>query len=175
MILHDTPLKGLKVIKPKIFQDNRGEFVKIFNDDFFQRNGLQVTIQESYYSVSNKNVIRGMHFQLPPFDHEKIVYVSRGEILDVVLDIRKDSKSFGQYFSIKLSESNAYALFIPKGFAHGFKSLREHSITNYLQTSVHAPEFDTGVRYDSFGFDWECTHPIVSERDLSLPVFEELH
>ncbi|MFZ5374582.1 MAG: dTDP-4-dehydrorhamnose 3,5-epimerase family protein [Campylobacterota bacterium] len=167
--LLDTPIDGLKILEPRLFEDVRGRFVKTFSDSFFRENGLNIEIRESYYSVSHRNVIRGMHFQTPPHDHIKLVYVPRGRITDVVLDIRKNSPTYGEYYALELSGENGRVLVIPKGLAHGFKSLQDDTNVTYLQTSVYAPDHDAGIHYASFGFDWECPDPRLSQRDLSFP------
>lgn len=172
MKIVQPPIAGLKILEPRLFQDARGKFVKTFTDDFFRANGLQIAVKESYFSISRENVIRGMHFQTPPHDHVKLVYVPYGKIIDVVLDIRKGSPSYGQYFAVELSAGNAKVLIIPRGLAHGFRSLQEGTNVTYMQTSCYAPENDAGIRYDSFGFDWECASPELSERDLAFPAFE---
>ena len=110
-----------------------------------------------------------MHFQTPPYDHVKVVYVCKGKILDVVVDIRKNSNTYDKYFSIELNENNGTYLYIPKGLAHGFKSLEDDSIVNYMQTSCYNNEHDCGISYNSFGFDWGITAPIISERDKHFP------
>lgn len=166
-----TPFEGLSVLQTVNFQDNRGSFRKLFNFDFFKENGLDCDFKELYYSVNNKNVVRGMHFQLPPFDHTKVVYVSRGRIKDVVVDIRKKSASYGQCFAIELDVQKGQYLYIPKGFAHGFVSLEDGSIVNYAQTSCYSKEHDCGVDAMSVGFDWGVEKPVRSGRDLT---FEKL-
>ena len=112
MIINPTELDGAFILENKRFQDHRGLFVKTFHKDTFKKHGLETEFQESFYSVSNCNVLRGMHFQLPPQDHSKLVYVVEGEILDVAVDIRKASKSFGRYVSIKLSASNDKSIYL---------------------------------------------------------------
>lgn len=113
-----------------------------------------------------------MHFQLPPHDHTKLVYVSRGRIMDVVVDLRKDSLTYGKHFAIELDDRKAQYLYIPKGFAHGFASLEEGSIVNYAQTSCYAPESDCGIKYDSCGIEWPFESPTVSGRDLAFDKLE---
>lgn len=171
MEIKSTVFEGLYLLETINFQDDRGGFQKLFNYDFFHAQGLDTDFKESYYSVSRKNVIRGMHFQLPPFEHTKLVYVSKGRILDVVVDIRKQSSTFGKCFSIELDDRKAQYLYIPKGFAHGFLSLEEGSIVNYAQTSCYSKEHDCGVAYSSIGYNWGVDKPIVSGRDLT---FEQL-
>jgi dTDP-4-dehydrorhamnose 3,5-epimerase/CDP-3, 6-dideoxy-D-glycero-D-glycero-4-hexulose-5-epimerase len=173
MKIVDTPIKGLKILEPKIFEDIRGKFIKTFNAEFFKENNLNIDIKETYYSISHKDVIRGMHFQTPPYDHIKLVYVPYGSILDVVLDIRKDSSTYGKSFSINLSSENGKILIIPKGLAHGFKSLEDNTNVTYMQTTIYAPNNDGGIKYDTFGFDWDCSNPKLSDRDLSFESFDE--
>ena len=175
MRLIKTDIEGLLILEPKIFEDSRGKFIKTFTDDFFKENNLDINIKETYYSISNKDVIRGMHFQTPPYDHIKIVYVPYGKITDVVLDIRKDSKTYGQYFSTELSSKNGKVLIIPQGLAHGFKSLEENTNVTYMQTTCYAPNNDGGIRFDSFGFDWKIDNPELSDRDKSFVTFKEFN
>lgn len=172
MKIVNTPIDSLKILEPKIFEDIRGKFIKTFTNDFFQEKGLNISIKETYYSISHKDVIRGMHFQTPPYDHIKLVYVPFGSILDVVLDIRKDSPTYGKYFSTELSNENGKVLIIPKGFAHGFKSLEDNTNVTYMQTTCYAVNNDSGIKYDSFDFNWESVTPKLSDRDLSFQNFK---
>jgi dTDP-4-dehydrorhamnose 3,5-epimerase len=168
MKLEETILQGVYIIDNFNASDNRGLFAKTFNKNLFNENNLDFEIKESYYSVSNKNVIRGMHFQLPPHDHEKLIYVPKGSILDVIVDLRKKSKTYKQHISINLSEENKKSLFIPKGLAHGFKSMKDGTITVYNVATEYSPESDNGINYESFEFDWDILEPIVSNRDRAL-------
>ena len=173
MTFENTKLKGVYIINNFNAVDDRGLFVKTFNKKQFQDNNLDFEIRESYYSVSNKNVIRGMHFQLPPYDHEKLVYVPKGSILDVIVDLRKKSKTYKKHISINLSEENKKSIFMPKGLAHGFKSMKEGTITVYNVASEYNADFDNGIKFDSFGFDWEVDNPILSVRDLSFNTLKD--
>lgn len=166
-----TPFDGLLVLQTVNFQDNRGGFQKLFNYDFFKENGLVCDFKEFYYSVNKANVVRGMHFQTPPYDHTKVVYVSKGRIKDVVVDIRKNSATYGRCFSIELDDKQGQYLYIPKGFAHGFVSLEDGSIVNYAQTTCYAKDNDCGIDATSIDFDWGVECPIRSGRDLT---FEKL-
>lgn len=168
MKIESTELEGVYVIYNFNAADERGLFVKSFNKNTFKENNLDFEIRESYYSISNKNVIRGMHFQLPPYDHEKLVYVPKGSILDVIVDLRKKSKTYKKFISVNLSDENKKSIFIPKGLAHGFKSLENYTITVYNVATEYNPSNDHGIRFDSFDFDWEVTNPILSQRDLSF-------
>ena len=173
MIIIETNILGLKILKPRVFEDTRGKFIKTFNNDFFIEFGLDINIKEIYYSISHKDVIRGMHFQTPPFEHIKLVYVPAGKIIDVVLDIRKNSPTYGEFFSTELSSENAEVLIIPKGLAHGFKSLENNTNVTYMQTTVYSANNDDGIKYDSFGFDWNCNNQKLSDRDLSFKTLKE--
>lgn len=166
-----TPFEGLFILQTVNFQDNRGCFQKLFNEDFFRENGLECDFKEFYYSVNKKDVVRGMHFQTPPCDHAKLVYISKGRIKDVVVDIRKNSATYGKYFDIELDDQKGQYLYIPRGFAHGFLSLEDGSIVNYAQTTCYAKDNDCGIDSLSVGYDWGVANVIRSGRDLT---FEQL-
>ena len=168
-----TELEGVYIIENKIFEDERGKFFKTFNKNIFLENGIDVEFRESYYSISKKDVIRGMHFQIPPKDHEKLVYVAKGKVLDVILDLRKNSKSFGKTISIELTSENGRLIFIPKGLAHGFKSLEDDTMMVYNVSTEYENECDLGISWDSFNFEWEAENPIISERDKNFESFAE--
>ena len=172
MKIEKTEIEGVYIIDNFVAEDARGLFVKTFNANFFKENNLDFNISESYYSVSKKNVIRGMHFQLPPYDHEKLVYVVKGSVLDVIVDLRKKSKTYKQHISINLSEDNRKSVFIPKGFAHGFKSEKDGTITVYNVATEYNPDFDKGIKFDSFGFNWGSKDIVMSNRDKGFPTME---
>ncbi len=163
------PLNDALLITLPAFEDARGSFVKTFHDTTLRNAGIRFELKESYFSFSKKGVIRGMHFQLPPHQHAKLVFCPQGAILDVIIDLRKDSPGFGKYHAEVLSRENHRAYYIPEGFAHGFKALTDDALTYYFVSSEYSPEHDTGIRYDSFGFDWEVQEPVLSTRDLSFP------
>lgn len=173
MEIENTFIEGLKLIRLSRHIDPRGSFLKVFNADFLKQNNLSTNIRESYFSVSQKNVIRGMHFQVPPFEHIKMIYLNQGHITDVVLDIRKKSPTYGQFFKIELSEKNSLLVYIPIGCAHGFLSKQDNTMVTYIQTSVYNKESDQGIKYNSFGMDWEGKEHIVSERDNSFVSFRD--
>jgi dTDP-4-dehydrorhamnose 3,5-epimerase/CDP-3, 6-dideoxy-D-glycero-D-glycero-4-hexulose-5-epimerase len=170
-----TPIDGLFLLSNSLFYDQRGCFKKVFSRDAFTELSLATDFAELYYSINKKNVIRGMHFQIPPMDHIKLVYVITGKIRDVCLDLRHNSKTFGKFFDCTLSGNDSNYLYIPKGMAHGFASLEDNTVVHYAQTSCHSQKHDFGVRYDSFGFTWDIHDPILSDRDNSLPKLADLH
>ncbi len=170
-----TLFDSVKCIEMPKYDDARGAFIKWFDENTFAENGISVCFKESYFSISDKNVIRGMHFQIPPQDHEKLVCVSYGSVKDVILDIRKGSPTYGKARDIILSADNHLAVFIPRGFAHGFVSLENRTIMNYLVSSVHSPEHDQAIRYDSFDYDWNVKKPVLSERDKGAILFQDFN
>jgi dTDP-4-dehydrorhamnose 3,5-epimerase len=172
MEIIDTELKGVYIIKNPVFADARGTFIKTYNEDLFNKFGICTDFKESFYTISKKDVIRGMHFQTPPYDHDKLVYVPKGKILDVILDLRQNSSTYKKFISVELSDSNGYSLYIPKGLAHGFKSLMEDTIAVYQVSTVHNASCDSGIRWDSFGMDWAVVNPIISNRDMSFDKLE---
>ncbi|MBO7572073.1 MAG: dTDP-4-dehydrorhamnose 3,5-epimerase family protein [Bacteroidales bacterium] len=168
-----TEFEGLYILETNNFHDERGSFQKLFNKSAFIDLGLDCDFCEFYYSVNNKNVVRGMHFQAPPYEHSKVVYVSKGKIIDVVVDIRKNSKTYGKCFSVELDDISGRYIYMPKGFAHGFKSLENNSIVNYAQTSCYNRECDCGIDSMKIGYDWKIENPIRSVRDQSFVSLEE--
>jgi dTDP-4-dehydrorhamnose 3,5-epimerase len=173
MELVPTELPGLKIIRPKIFQDARGTFVKTFHRETFRQLGLDFEPREEFYSTSGKNVLRGMHFQLPPAAHAKLVYCIVGRVLDVVLDLRKDSPTFGRSVARELNATSREMFFIPVGFAHGFLALEDDATMVYQTSTVHSPAHDAGIIWNSFGFDWPVKNPVMSERDQKFPALRD--
>jgi dTDP-4-dehydrorhamnose 3,5-epimerase len=167
-----TPLAGVKVLTPPAASDPRGLFVKTYHAAWFAGAGIPFEMHEEFFSISNKGVIRGMHFQVPPHDHWKIVSCTRGRVLDVLLDLRRSQPTFGQAWASELSEENRQLLVIPPGLAHGFLALEPDTVTLYKTSRPHSPGHDRGVRYDSFGFAWPEANPLISDRDGDLPPFE---
>jgi dTDP-4-dehydrorhamnose 3,5-epimerase len=171
MEIKETGIPGCFEIVPNVFRDERGSFVKTFHYDTFQQLGLETGWREEYYSVSRKGVLRGMHFQLPPHDHCKLVYCPEGAVLDAVLDLRRDSPCYGQHCMTELSAENARMLYIPKGLAHGFYTLSGSATMMYKVSSVYAPSHDAGILWNSSGITWPDPNPIVSGRDSAFPEF----
>ena len=169
MEIENTFIEGLMILHLKKMGDNRGSFIKIYNEDFYKQTNLRTDFKESYFSVSHKNVIRGMHFQIPPAEHVKLVFVNKGSIVDVVLDIRKESKTFRQFFFTIINDDSPKLVYIPVGCAHGFLSLQDNTIVSYIQTSTYNADCDKGILYNSFGMDWETDDPVISGRDLLFP------
>jgi dTDP-4-dehydrorhamnose 3,5-epimerase len=171
MKFENISIEGVKIIKNNLLFDNRGSFIKTFNSNLFENNNFE--IKEQYFSFSKKNVIRGMHFQNPPSHYTKLVSVISGEIMDVILDIRKNSKTYGLVFSTKLSRTNGISIYLPKGIAHGFLTLKSNTIVSYLQSSCYNIQNDSGIKYDTINFEWGISNPIISDRDLKFESFKD--
>ncbi len=154
--------------------DERGMFVKPYHKATLEKHGLISDFQESFYSTNQRGVIRGMHYQLPPHEHAKIVYCTSGKLIDVILDIRKGSPTFGQTAAIELSGSNYKAVYMPVGVAHGFAVLEDNTCMVYLTSTMHAPTADAGVNIDSFQYDWPFDQPITSARDKEFQALADL-
>jgi len=152
--------------------DVRGDFVKTYSHTMYAAAGVDFQFREEYYSISEKNVIRGMHFQAPPHDHDKIVYCAIGAVEDVLLDLRS-GPGYGKYRSMLLSAKRPELIVVPKGVAHGFRALNNGSLMVYKTSTEYAPQHDLGIRWNSFGFDWRCDSPILSERDCHHPPFAD--
>src|SRR5581483_7390979 len=135
--------------------------------------GLRTDFAEEYYTVSHVRVLRGLHFQVPPHDHAKLVYCAAGRVLDVALDLRVGSPAFGRHVRAELSAADGNALYLPPGLAHGFYVLEAPALMVYNQTSVYAREHDAGVRWDSAGIPWPDADPILSDRDRSFPALAD--
>ena len=175
MEILSTEFTGLKVVQLKIYHDNRGFFVERFNKKLFQDLGLPVDYFQDNHSLSAPKVIRGLHFQNNP-SQAKLVGCLRGKILDVAVDIRKNSPTFGKYFSIELSAENGKLLFIPAGFAHGFAVLgAEPADVMYKVDNQFSKEGDGGIRFNDpdLKIDWQIANPIISDKDKNLPLFAD--
>ncbi|PKL19102.1 MAG: dTDP-4-dehydrorhamnose 3,5-epimerase [Spirochaetae bacterium HGW-Spirochaetae-5] len=173
MQIIETIISGCYEILPGVFRDSRGEFIKTFNYDEFVKYNLVTDFKEEFYSVSHINVLRGLHFQSPPCDQEKIVTCMNGGAVDIILDIRKKSITYGKYLVLNISANKRNMVYIPKGCAHGFLSLADNTVMNYKVTSVHSPICDSGILWDSIGYNWPVDIPIISDRDKGfLPLNE---
>lgn len=160
-----TPLNGCYEIQPKIQNDDRGRFVKIFHLPEFAKLGLETDFQEEYYSISHEGVVRGMHFQRPEMDHSKLVYCASGTVFDVVVDLRVGSPTYAKSYSIELNATKANCLYIPKGFAHGFAAVSSQATMVYKVSTVYSPEHDDGVLWNSLDVNWPFANPTLSIRD----------
>jgi dTDP-4-dehydrorhamnose 3,5-epimerase len=158
-----------------MIKDTRGSFVKVFLESRFQEQGLATDFREDYFSFSNAGVLRGLHFQLPPKDHAKLVYCLQGKVLDVALDLRKGSPTFGQHQIFELSGDKANMLYLPKGLAHGFYAVDGPAVLVYKVTSEYDSKCDTGILWNSAGINWPTLSPVMSDRDRSFVTLAEFN
>jgi len=172
-----TSIEGLVIIDPTVFGDNRGYFLESYNEKEFKEVIGNVSFVQDNESKSSKGVLRGLHFQKPPFAQAKLVRCIEGKVLDVVVDIRKNSKTYGQYFTTELSGENKKQVFIPRGFAHGFLVLSDSAIFAYKVDNTYAPEHDAGIRWNDpiVNIQWGLSESevLVSDKDAQLPFFNE--
>jgi dTDP-4-dehydrorhamnose 3,5-epimerase len=175
MTFIETPLKDLILLEARIFADERGYFFESYNIDIFKEIGINLAFMQDNQSYSKTGVIRGLHFQSPPFDQGKLVRVVKGKVLDVVVDIRKNSSTYGQSFSVELSLENQRILYVPPGFAHGFSTLEE-AIFLYKCTNVYHKQSEGGIIYNDpdLNINWGVKEANVSSKDLELPRFKDL-
>ncbi len=178
MTFKSTPIPGLIVIEPQIWPDERGYFIETYNEKAFLENGIRHTFVQDNLSFSHRGVLRGMHAQAGPQAQGKLVRVLRGRVLDVAVDIRKQSETFGQSFSITLDENQANALWIPPGFLHGFLALEDHTVFAYKVTGFYDKGGEVGVRWDdpNLKISWPMAADelIISEKDKQLPLLNEI-
>lgn len=176
MQIEPLRLKGAYRIKLERINDSRGYFMRFYNREIFAAHGLQtVWEQESVSFNKRKNTLRGLHFQLPPFNETKIVRVASGAVLDVLVDLRKNSATYGEWDAVELSAENDTAVYIPKGFAHGFKTLADDTLVEYKIDADYNSEAASGIRWNdpTLAVEWNAENPIMSERDQHLPIFAD--
>jgi dTDP-4-dehydrorhamnose 3,5-epimerase len=179
MTVTETKLKGCFILEPKVFYDQRGYFLESYNQQTFNKAiGQDISFVQDNESLSSKGVLRGLHYQKGAFAQAKLVRVIKGSVLDIAVDIRKESVTFGQYFSIELSEQNKKQLFVPRGFAHGFIVLSDMALFSYKCDNFYNKESEGGIIYNdsSLKIDWKLNEDefVISEKDLILPKFNEL-
>ena len=169
----ESKLPGCHIVQFPVFHDHRGHLVKTIQSSVFHERGLEADFRECFYTTSHADVLRGMHFQIPPYDHAKLLYCAAGAIFDIALDLRLGSPTYGQHEVYELSTMASNAVYLPRGIAHGFCVREAPAVMVYHVTSEHDERHDAGIRWDSFGAAWPVEKPIVSPRDSSLTPFEE--
>ncbi len=177
MQIEETPIKDLVVITPQVFGDERGYFFESYNKSKHIANGIEIDFVQDNQSFSKKGTLRGLHYQNPPYAQTKLVRVLDGEIMDVAVDLRKDSPTYGQHFAIRLTAENKKQLLVPKGFAHGFSVLSETAMVMYKCDEFYNKESEGGIRFDdpTLNIDWgmDLKEAIVSEKDMILPNIQD--
>lgn len=171
----ETKIKDLLIIKPKVFADERGYFFESYNEAVFKKNGIEARFVQDNQSLSNTGVLRGLHFQAPPFAQGKLVRVITGAVLDVAVDIRKNSSTYGEYVAIELTEENKTMFYIPPGFAHGFLTLRDNTIFSYKCTDTYNKASEGTIQWNDkkINIEWNISNPILSEKDLNGVSFDD--
>ncbi len=169
-------IQGPLVITPKVFSDERGHFFESFSKELFKQHGIDFEFVQDNQSLSQKGTLRGLHFQAPPFDQGKLVRVSRGTVVDIIVDIRKSSPTYGQSIAVELSDKNFKQFWVPPGFAHGFSVLENNTIFQYKCTNYYNKASEGGILYHDpdLKLNWQIENPIVSEKDQILPCLKNL-
>lgn len=175
MKITDTRIPEVKIIEPYVFEDDRGFFLESFREDILKEHGINTKFVQDNISKSYEGTIRGLHYQKEK-PQAKLVQCIKGTILDVAVDVRKSSKSFGNYVAVKLSGDNHRQMYIPEGFAHGFSVLSNEAIVHYKCTSYYDKDSERGIRWDDplIRINWDISRPIISEKDRKQPLFSSL-
>ena len=173
-----TPIEGLLIIEPRVFHDARGYFVETYNEQRYREAGVDAMFVQDNQSCSTYGVVRGLHFQKPPYTQAKLVSCTKGRVLDVAVDLRKESPTYGKWFSVELSEENHPLFDIPRGFAHGFSVLSEQAVFTYKCDNLYHPEAEGGLLLSDpdVAIDWQVPEDkrVISEKDTKHPLFKDL-
>jgi dTDP-4-dehydrorhamnose 3,5-epimerase len=174
MEIIDEPIKGLKLLKPKVFGDHRGYFFESYNKKTFESVGIKDEFVQDNQSLSQKNVLRGLHFQFGKFAQAKLIRVISGSVYDVTVDIRKGSPTYGKCYGVELNPDKQYQLYVPIGFAHGFVTLEDNTVFAYKCSDYYSPGHEGGIMYNDpdLNIDWKVDNPILSEKDRENEVFK---
>ncbi len=170
-----TKIPDLYIVKPQVYEDHRGYFFESYNKETFLRLGIDQNLVQDNESKSMKGVLRGLHFQKPPHAQGKLIRVIRGAVLDVAVDLRKSSPTFGQWESVELTQDNKWMYWVPPGFAHGFVTLEDDTIFSYKCTNVYNKESEACILWNdpSLKIDWKTPNPILSEKDQAGVLFQD--
>lgn len=176
MKFEETSIKNVFLIKPELYEDSRGHFSEVFREQIFKEHRLEYEFVQDNISTSKQGTIRGLHYQLPPSSQVKLVMAVHGSILDVVVDARSHSSTFGRHFSTILSSENRHMIMIPTGFAHGFSVLSDEATVYYKCNDYYNKELERGIRWNDpdLGIDWKISDPILSKKDKELPLLKDM-
>lgn len=171
----NVEIQGLIIIEPNVFEDDRGYFYESYNKEEFSKNGINDTFIQDNQSLSQKDVLRGLHFQKPPYSQSKLIRVIQGRVLDVAVDLRKNSKTYGKQYATELSSKNKRMFYIPEGFAHGFLTLEDNTIFSYKCSSFYNKESEDSLLWDDkdLNINWGIEDPILSEKDKKAQNFNQ--
>jgi dTDP-4-dehydrorhamnose 3,5-epimerase len=176
MKITETKLKDCFLIEPNVFQDNRGFFLESYSEKKFKELGITTIFRQDNHSMSlKKEVLRGLHFQLPPHTQTKLVRVTQGSVFDVAVDLRKNSPTFGKWAGFTLTADNFHMLYIPQGFAHGFCTLEDNTEFMYKNDNFYTPDFEGAIRWDDpqLNIDWPVKNPVFSDKDAKAPYLKD--
>ena len=175
MEILETSISGVLLIKPKVLGDHRGYFYESYRRDKMMEFGVDPNFVQDNQSMSKKGILRGLHFQAPPFEQGKLVRVIKGSVIDVIVDIRGSSATYGEHYKVELNEENKLLLWVPTGFAHGFLTLQDDTIFSYKCTNYYNRESEGSIRWNSpkLNINWEMSNPILSEKDIEAPLFQD--
>ncbi|WPX07799.1 dTDP-4-dehydrorhamnose 3,5-epimerase [Anaerocellum danielii] len=171
--INKTKLPGCVEIIPNIFDDHRGTSIKLYHSEIFKSLGIKDVLKEVLCVKSHKNVLRGLHYQKPPFCQAKLVSCLRGSIFDVVVDIRENSPTYGKFECFHIDSKKNNIVYVPVGFAHGYLVLEDDTIVLYNMSEIYSPEHEGGIRWDSLSIPWPIKNPILSDKDMNLPPFND--
>lgn len=174
----ETPIEGLLIIEPRVFHDARGYFVETYNEQRYREAGVDAAFVQDNQSCSTYGVVRGLHFQKPPYTQAKLVSCTKGRVLDVAVDLRKESPTYGKWYAVELSEKNHRQFYIPRGFAHGFSVLSEQAVFTYKCDNLYHPEAEGGLLLSDpdVAIEWQVPEEmrVISEKDTKHPLFKDL-
>lgn len=175
MKIHSTPFRDLVIIEPRQFSDQRGYFFESYNQDAFAEAGIHSKFVQDNQSGSLKGVLRGLHFQVPPYAQGKLIRVIAGSVIDVAVDLRRQEPTFGKHFKLRMTAGDRQMLYIPPGFAHGFLTLEDNTVFAYKCTNTYHAASDRSLRWNDpeLGIDWGTDSPLLSEKDKNAPLFKE--
>jgi dTDP-4-dehydrorhamnose 3,5-epimerase len=170
-----TDIPDLYIVKPRVFEDHRGYFFESYNKELFLGNGIDQNFVQDNESKSSKGVLRGLHFQKPPFAQGKLVRVMQGSVLDVAVDIRRNSPTYGKWASVELTQDNKWMYWVPPGFAHGFVTLEDNTVFFYKCTNVYNKESEGSILWNDpdLNIDWQVEKPVLSDKDTTSPLFKD--
>jgi len=177
-MVEERELEGIIIFETEVFRDDRGYFMEFYNEKRFNHNVLEnFSFKQDNISCSKKNVLRGLHFQAPPYEQGKLIQVLNGKVIDVVVDLRMNSKTFGKHMKIELSSDNCKQLWIPPGFAHGFLTLEDDTLFSYKCTNHYSKNHEMNLLWndENLNIEWGIENPIISEKDKKATKFQDLN
>ncbi len=174
MQLIETGFSGVYLVKSNLLADQRGSFLKLWQEDLFAASLPDTKIREIYTSRSQRGAVRGLHFQVPPHEHDKLIFCLHGKIFDVCVDLRRSSATYGKHFTTELTDNSGLGVLVPRGFAHGLQALTEDALIVNALSGTYVPNAERGIAWDSCGIAWPIAEPLLSEKDKAQPRLADL-